>query len=179
MRWGEMVDVTAQTVSGWERGEYMPDTNKLIRLAKVLGVSLDYLLIEEEPEKYTFNLREKYFSEERMYTKVKSAASELKLMNTLKALPFARTAHEGQIRKSNDNAAVPYISHPLNMACHALALGIKEDEIIAACLLHDVMEDCGTPLEELPVNEAGKKCGGGADQNQGGEGRPGGKPHPK
>ncbi|MBP5310817.1 MAG: hypothetical protein J6Z05_09490, partial [Lachnospiraceae bacterium] len=28
-----------------------------------------------------------------------------------------------------------------------------EDEIIAACMLHDVVEDCGKKLEELPVND--------------------------
>lgn len=54
-------------------------------------------------------------------------------------------------------ADVPYIYHPLNMACHALSMGIKEDEIIAAILLHDVIEDCGKTAEELPVSEETKQ----------------------
>jgi len=36
-------------------------------------------------------------------------------------------------------------------------MNIIEDEIIAACLLHDVIEDCGVKLEELPVNSETKE----------------------
>ena len=36
-------------------------------------------------------------------------------------------------------------------------MGIREDEIIAACLLHDVVEDCGKKVEELPINEETKE----------------------
>ena len=39
------------------------------------------------------------------------------------------------------------------MACHALAMGLEEDELLAAILLHDVCEDCGVPPGELPVCE--------------------------
>ena len=39
------------------------------------------------------------------------------------------------------------------MACNALALGLREDDLIATILLHDVCEDCGVLPEELPVNE--------------------------
>ena len=59
-------------------------------------------------------------------------------------------AHAGQKRKRSD---IPYIYHPLNLACHALSMGITEDEIIAACMLHDVVEDCGKKPEDLPVND--------------------------
>ena len=38
------------------------------------------------------------------------------------------------------------------MACHALALGLAEDELIATALLHDTCEDCHILPEELPVN---------------------------
>ena len=67
---------------------------------------------------------------------------------TLRALAFARTKHEGQMRKSGE----PYIVHPLTMACNALSMGIREDAVIATILLHDVCEDCGVALSELPVN---------------------------
>lgn len=36
-------------------------------------------------------------------------------------------------------------------------MNIAEDEIIAACMLHDVVEDCGKTLEELPVNDETKE----------------------
>ncbi|MBR3295733.1 MAG: helix-turn-helix transcriptional regulator [Clostridia bacterium] len=40
----EKLDVTFQAVSSWERGEYLPDTEKLLKLADVLDVSVSALL---------------------------------------------------------------------------------------------------------------------------------------
>lgn len=65
------------------------------------------------------------------------------------ALVFARRAHAGQTRKGG----VPYIVHPLSMACDAIACKGVTDEIIATILLHDVCEDCNIPLSALPVND--------------------------
>lgn len=79
------------------------------------------------------------FSHERMYTYIKGYAAALGWTDVLNALAFARRAHGGQARKDGQ----PYIVHPLTMACHALALGIKDQTVIAGCLLHDVCEDCG------------------------------------
>jgi len=45
----EKLDVSRQAVSKWENGEAMPETTKLPALAKVFGVSIDWLLSEEEP----------------------------------------------------------------------------------------------------------------------------------
>ena len=39
----EKLDISRQAVSKWENGESVPDTDKLIRLGDVLGVSLDEL----------------------------------------------------------------------------------------------------------------------------------------
>ena len=71
------------------------------------------------------------------------------LGQTLKALTFSREKHQGQLRKSGE----PYIVHPLTMACDAMSMGIKDDNIIATILLHDVCEDCGVSLQKLPVND--------------------------
>lgn len=87
------------------------------------------------------------FSAEKMYTYVRGFASGAEMPETLKALSYAREMHDGQLRKSGE----PYIAHPLTMACDALALGIRDDEVIATILLHDVCEDCGVFPEELPV----------------------------
>ena len=65
------------------------------------------------------------------------------------ALVFARRAHNGQLRKNG----LPYIVHPLSMACDAIACKGATDEIIATILLHDVCEDCNIPLSSLPVDE--------------------------
>lgn len=89
------------------------------------------------------------FNSEKMYTYLRGYASGRKMKQTLNALGFARKKHEGQLRKSGE----PYIVHPLTMACNAVSLGICDDEVIATILLHDVVEDCGVSLEELPVND--------------------------
>lgn len=89
------------------------------------------------------------FNSDKMYTYVRGYASGTHMKQTLKALTFARTKHEGQFRKSGE----PYITHPLTMACNALSIGITDDDTIATILLHDVCEDCGVSLEELPVND--------------------------
>ena len=45
----EKLDVSRQAVSKWERDEAVPETDKIVRLAQVFGVSTDYLLMEEQP----------------------------------------------------------------------------------------------------------------------------------
>lgn len=88
------------------------------------------------------------FNAEHMYTRVKSFAAAKGWADTLAALPFARKAHGGQNRKDG----LPYIVHPLVMACHAIALGVHDDCVIAALLLHDVPEDCDVDVRDLPVS---------------------------
>lgn len=143
----EALDISFQAVSSWERDEYKPDTDKLIRLAELFDVSVS--AIAEEKHR-AFKTKEAIYNWEHMKTYVKTTAKNFKLWNTLKAVDYAVEAHEGQKRKKS---VVPYIYHPLNLACHALSMDIVEDEIIAACMLHDVIEDCGRKLEDLPVND--------------------------
>lgn len=92
------------------------------------------------------------FHPEKMYTYLRGYASALGMKDTLKALSFAREKHKDQFRKSGE----PYIVHPLTMACNAVSMGIKEDAVIATILLHDVCEDCGVTLNELPVSDTVK-----------------------
>ena len=147
----EALEVTYQAVSSWERGEYKPDIDKIIRLASLFDVSVS-AIAEEKPG--CFKTKDAIYNWEHMKTYVKTTAKALKLTDTLKAVDYAVAAHEGQKRKRSD---IPYIYHPLNLACHALSLGITEDEVIAACMLHDVVEDCGKTLDELPVNDTAKE----------------------
>jgi (p)ppGpp synthase/HD superfamily hydrolase len=65
-----------------------------------------------------------------------------------KAILFATEKHSGQVRKRN---GMPYIMHPI--AVMTILNEIKKsnnDLLIAiACLLHDVVEDCGVTLQEI------------------------------
>jgi RelA/SpoT family (p)ppGpp synthetase len=61
-----------------------------------------------------------------------------------RAYAMAERAHEGQTRKSGE----PYLIHPLNVA-HILAETNFEPAVIAAGLLHDVLEDSEIPREEI------------------------------
>ena len=145
------LDVSYQAVSSWERDEYKPDLDKLLRLAEVFDVSLSAIV---EEKRGVFKTKDAIYNWEHMKTYVKTTARNLKLSDTLKAVDYAVEAHEGQKRKKSDT---PYIYHPLNMACHALSMGIHEDEVIAGILLHDVVEDCGKTVEELPVGDDAKE----------------------
>ncbi len=61
-----------------------------------------------------------------------------------RAYAMAERAHAGQFRKSDE----PYLIHPLNVA-HILAELNFEPAVIAAGLLHDVLEDSDISREEI------------------------------
>lgn len=61
-----------------------------------------------------------------------------------KSIVYATKMHEGQFRKSGE----PYISHTMNVG-YILATLHCGPKTIAAGLLHDVLEDCDIPKEEL------------------------------
>ena len=65
-----------------------------------------------------------------------------------KAIRFATKVHQGQRRKGKD---VPYVTHPLTVGL-ILARVTEDENIIAAGILHDTIEDCkpyGSVTEEL------------------------------
>ena len=49
----EKLNITRQSVSKWERAESAPDTDNLIELAKIYGVTLDDLLNVDKPMEQT------------------------------------------------------------------------------------------------------------------------------
>ncbi|MDO4364608.1 MAG: XRE family transcriptional regulator, partial [Clostridia bacterium] len=154
----EKIGVSSQAVSKWENGKNMPDIENLMLIAKLFNVPYSFF-IEDESDGH-LEYRSRLFNEDNMYTKVKTLAQLEGLEQTLKALEFMRTKHNGQYRKqskySGDSERIKYINHPLMMACHAHAMGIKDDNILSAILLHDVVEDTDTAINELPVNEETK-----------------------
>lgn len=46
----QQLDVSRQAVSKWETGESLPDTNKLLAIGRLLGVTVDYLLDDEQTD---------------------------------------------------------------------------------------------------------------------------------
>lgn len=74
-------------------------------------------------------------------------------MKYAKAVDYAKIKHEGQIRRGIVNQ--PYIVHPLNVAQILERTGCK-DEVVIAGVLHDVVEDTPTKLEEITA-KFGKK----------------------
>jgi GTP pyrophosphokinase len=91
---------------------------------------------------------------DKMYTYLRGFLVGAGMNESLRALGFARQQHSSQTRKDG----TPYIVHPLSMACYAVAMGLKEDNIIATILLHDVPEDCGINVDYLAVNSTMKNA---------------------
>ncbi len=61
------------------------------------------------------------------------------------AIEVAARAHQGHVRKYTD---IPYISHPFGVAMILSRCGCS-DELIAAGLLHDVVEDTSISLGDI------------------------------
>ena len=145
----DRLDISFQAVSTWERDENLPDVKHLRQLADVLNTTADALLTDAQRN---WTLNSPNFDPDRMYTFVKAKAQSAGFQQTLAALPLMRDRHEGQYRKGMVDTA-PYRVHPLTLACHALAMGLADDDVLAALLLHDVVEDTDTRPEDLPVSE--------------------------
>lgn len=147
---GEKLGVSFQAVSTWETGKFVPDTGHLPGLSQALDLSLDALFAEKDrawelkPVNYDFN---------HMYTFVKGRAQMLHLSQTLAVLDELRAAHGNQIRRSRHGFETTYMVHPLTMACHALAMGLQDDNVLAACLAHDMVEDSDMQAGDIPAGE--------------------------
>ena len=147
---GEKLGVSFQAVSTWEQGKFIPDTEHLPMLAKTLGLSLDALFDEEDRP---WELKPINYDAGHMFTFVKGRAQMLGMPQTLAVLDLLRQAHGAQERRSRNGFTTTYMVHPLTMACHALAMGLKDDDIIAACLAHDMVEDSDMEPGDLPVSD--------------------------
>jgi (p)ppGpp synthase/HD superfamily hydrolase len=67
------------------------------------------------------------------------------LPRTRAALAFADERHAGQLREID---GAPFVTHPLEVACFLQAAGY-EDEVVAAGVLHDVIEDTNAQRSDL------------------------------
>lgn len=76
--------------------------------------------------------------------RIEAAAQRSPLVRA--ALEKARSAHAGQVR--NGSGGMPYVEHPMAVAARLDEHGYGE-EVLAAALLHDVVEDSDTSLDEV------------------------------
>lgn len=60
------------------------------------------------------------------------------------AIAYASMMHESQL----DKGGKPYILHPLRLMFR-MSQYTTDPELLCMCVLHDVMEDCGTTKEDL------------------------------
>ncbi len=141
----EALGVSTEAVSKWEQDKYLPRSEKLAKLETVLDLSL------YEENGTIRNLR--LYDEDHMSAFLKGKLNSGIFPEATRALSYAKEKHAGTYR-SPKAAKIPYISHPLTMACHAFAMGLEDDVLLAALLLHDVAEDCGVRADELPVSPA-------------------------
>ena len=70
-----------------------------------------------------------------------------------KAIAFATKAHEGQLRKGTN---LPYILHPMEVGMIVSRM-TDDNEVIAAAVLHDTVEDCDGVSLEMIREEFGEK----------------------
>lgn len=91
------------------------------------------------------------YNAEKMYTFLKGYFIGREMNEALKALGYMREHHIGQLREDGQ----PYEIHPLMMACIAVYLSDEENitqDVYVTILLHDVSEETGTPVDELPFS---------------------------
>ena len=82
--------------------------------------------------------------------KLSDYLTENQVEQVKKAYLFAQKAHSGQYRQSGE----PFVSHPIAVANILSSFRMDQDSISAA-MLHDVIEDAGTP-KSLIQNEFNK-----------------------
>ena len=79
-----------------------------------------------------------------LVTTLKKDSPKVDVKAVVRAYEVADAAHAGQLRKSGE----PYIIHPIGVAELLAQLGMDTPTIVAA-LLHDVVEDTATTLEDI------------------------------
>ena len=122
------LDVTSQAVSAWEHDDYLPDTKKLLLLRDILGLSLDYMLSSDQTD-WRIHINEQQSLIDR-------------------AIEFATVKHAGSFRKGTN---IPYITH-VTEAFAIVSTLTDDEEVRAAAVLHDTLEDTQTTKEELISN---------------------------
>ena len=144
-----LIGVKQQTVARWESGQVNDIRPQHVRaLCQVLGISQKELLEEGNPPRSLrgaepYDEEEGWFDAHRMYTRLKTFSELQSLPKTYEVLSFVQGVFQGSYLEGTNR--IPFVTRPFVMACHACAMGIREDDLYTAILLADVPQ----PLEEL------------------------------
>lgn len=106
-------------------------------------------LAPEERERKERELEQADLRVSKMMTRLKGYFKGANMPYSMEAIGYMREMHSEQLRRSGEL----YIIHPLSMACRAQALDVRDDNLMATIILHDVVEDTAATLDTLPVNK--------------------------
>lgn len=84
----ELLGVSRQSISKWESDTAYPETEKLIKIGKLFGCSMDYLLNEAVTEKRVGNTGDVTTALESVLTAIKKQCRERKSEKTLLGMPL-------------------------------------------------------------------------------------------
>lgn len=144
----ERLGVSFKAVSGWENDKYQPTVENLEQMSLLLNVGTDKLCGGE-----FWKYDTKMFDESHVSAFLKSRFADGNWPQSTYALRLAKETHADVYR--DNEGLIPYILHPMTLACQAFAMGIADDDLVAALLLHDVIEDSknGLKVDDLNVND--------------------------
>ena len=78
------------------------------------------------------------------------AAPDPSLTRLLRAAAFAARAHRNQWRKDGQT---PYVSHVFRVCLTVRhVFGVEDDDVLAAALLHDTIEDTNTDFDDIETH---------------------------
>lgn len=67
----------------------------------------------------------------------------------LDAVRYATLKHANQRRKAANSRVVPYMVHPLEAAQILAEVGVRDDDVLIAAVLHDILEDTDGTEEDI------------------------------
>lgn len=147
----DIIGVSKNTVSSWERCESEPNVTYVGALASFYGVTADWIIFGTEPDETVAKVTEKEakstYDSEVMFTRVKTTAENFNCFEVVKTL----TAIKKHLKKKHSVEEVyATMNHSLETACLLQAWGFNDDAILSTALLKDM---CKNSLDDISFVE--------------------------
>ncbi|HOC71099.1 MAG TPA: HD domain-containing protein [Candidatus Hydrogenedentes bacterium] len=97
------------------------------------------------PLQFTDTAWQRYWQARKDFRWLERTANNRRWPLTSIALPLACQCHHNQYRRTGE----PYLAHPLRVARTLYTLGVRDDALLAAALLHDTVEDASMTEQYL------------------------------